>query len=354
MNLTLLYTFYSLVALIFSFLINGLFLRFSKNLGTRDIESGQVRWSETSKPSLGGISFFITFLLSIISYTIFFEQSSIFGDKHFAGILIACISGFLMGLADDAYNTKPILKFSVQLACGLILIYTDTYIKVFSNEYLNYVLTLFWVVGIMNSINMLDNMDAITTSVSIVITLCFILIIFFYKDFTSVNLIVSLGVLSSLLGFLYYNINPSKLYMGDTGSQFLGIFLAAMGIKYFWNFTDTPAMVSYPTKQLIVTLLIFIIPITDTATVFINRIARRKSPFIGGKDHTTHHLSYKGLTDSQVALTLTFISLISLFLIWVIIYYLKDWSIIHFFIFLSYILLVAGWLYYNTKTTKAH
>lgn len=353
MNLPLLYIAYCFIAFIFSFLMNGLFLRFSKNLGTRDVQPGQVRWSSSSKPSLGGISFFITFLLSVISYSLFFEQSAIFHDKQFTGILVACVAGFLMGLADDAYNTRPILKFSVQLFCGVILIYTGTYIQLFSNEYLNYALTLFWVVGIMNSINMLDNMDAITTSVSIVITLCFILIILFYKEFESIHLIVSLGVLSALLGFLYYNVNPSKLFMGDTGSQFLGIFLAAMGIKYFWNFTDAQVMVSYPSKQLIVTLLIFIIPITDTTTVFINRISKGKSPFVGGKDHTTHHLSYRGLTDRQVALTLTFISLISLVLIWVIITFLQQWSIIHFVIFLCYILLVGGWLYSNTKTTKS-
>ena len=207
----------------------------------------------------------------------------------------------------------------------------------------------------MNSINMLDNMDAITTSVSIVITLCFILIIFFYKEYTSIHLIVSLGVLSALLGFLYYNINPSKLYMGDTGSQFLGIFLAAMGVKYFWNFTDTGlvGIAAYPTKQIIVTLLIFIIPITDTTTVFINRIGKGQSPFIGGKDHTTHHLSYRGLSDRQVALAFTLISLVSLFFIWIIINFLQNWSIFYFILFLCYILGVSGWLYYNTKTTKA-
>jgi UDP-GlcNAc:undecaprenyl-phosphate GlcNAc-1-phosphate transferase len=126
-----------------------------------------------------------------------------------------------------------------------------------------------------------------------------------------------------------------------------------MGIKYFWNFTDAQVMVAYPTKQLIVTLLIFIIPITDTTTVFINRIAKGQSPFIGGKDHTTHHLSYRGLTDKQVAFTLTFISLVSLLLIGVIIHFLKEWSTIHFIIFLSYIFMVSGWLYYNTKSTKS-
>jgi UDP-GlcNAc:undecaprenyl-phosphate GlcNAc-1-phosphate transferase len=84
MNLTLLYAGYCIVAFLFSFLINGLFLRFSKNLGTRDTElgQGQVRWSSASKPSLGGISFFITFLLSVISYSIFFEQAAIFHENN--------------------------------------------------------------------------------------------------------------------------------------------------------------------------------------------------------------------------------------------------------------------------------
>lgn len=352
MNLTVLYIIYTIVAFIFSFLINGLFLRFSKNLGTREYDN-QVRWSASSKPSLGGISFFITFLLSIISYSLFIERLPLFNDRQFTGVLIACVAGFLMGLADDAYNTRPILKFSVQVFCAVILIYTGTYINIFQDYlYLNYALTILWVVGIMNSINMLDNMDAITTLTSAVIIVCSILVIIYLKEFTSIHLIVSLGVLASLLGFLYYNFSPSKLFMGDTGSQFLGVFLAAIAIKYFWNLTDDQG-IEYPlTKQLIVVLLIFIIPIIDTTTVVINRIARGQSPFIGGKDHTTHHLSYRGLSDKQVAAIFTIISLISLLFIWIMINLLKQWSIMYFFAFCGYILLIFTLLYYNTTITK--
>ena len=101
--------------------------------------------------------------------------------------------------------------------------------------FIDYSLTIFWVIAIMNSINMLDNMDAITTSVSISIL---------FVAIGMALLVVSpslwvypclIGVLAGLIAFLPYNWNPAKIYMGDTGSQFLGVFLAGLGVELFWN-----------------------------------------------------------------------------------------------------------------------
>ena len=127
-----------------------------------------------------------------------------------------------MGLADDAYNTRPFLKFFVQVLCGVILIFSSvnkpsdhsTIIQIFENNTLNYILTIVWVVGIMNSINMLDNMDGITSLTSIFI----ILIILFYlsinSDFENFDFIALLGF-SCTHAFLFYNWHPSKMFMGD-------------------------------------------------------------------------------------------------------------------------------------------
>ncbi|MGZ4079461.1 MAG: hypothetical protein ACXVDW_18745, partial [Bacteroidia bacterium] len=150
-------------------MINALFLKFASNLGIRNTSETIIRWSPTTKPALGGISFFLIFLISIACYSIFFEQSQIMVNKRLLGLLAACTLAFLLGLSDDAYNTKPLLKLIIQISCGLILISTGTYIKIFSDIYINYALSLFWIVALMNSINMLDNMDGITTIISITI-----------------------------------------------------------------------------------------------------------------------------------------------------------------------------------------
>jgi UDP-GlcNAc:undecaprenyl-phosphate GlcNAc-1-phosphate transferase len=342
--LVLVYGSYFISTVILSFLINGLFLKFATTLGIRNTNQTVIRWSPQAKPSLGGISFYIIFLISIASYPIFFEQSKVLLSKPLLGILAACTLAFLMGLSDDAYNTKPLLKFIIQLCCGLILISTGTYISIFSNMLFNYALTLFWVVGLMNSINMLDNMDGITTLVSITIIISALFILYINNDNYSIHIMLLIGVLAALIGFLFFNWHPSKMFMGDTGSQFLGLFLAAMGIIYFWNTPDVHGKL-IQSKQFFVTILTFAIPIIDTTTVTINRLLKGKSPFVGGKDHTTHSFFFMGVTEKRIALMYLGICLISMFFNILIIKYIENWSYIHIILFTVYYLALFWFLY---------
>lgn len=346
------YLLFFAITAVFSILLNGLFLKFSKSLGIRHVNDTILRWSPESKPSLGGISFYVIFLLSITSYSLFFGNSAILGNNDFLGMVASCTIAFLMGLADDAYNTKPLLKFLAQVLCALILILSGISIHVFSMSWANYVLTILWVVGMMNSINMLDNMDSITTTVSITVIIAALLIISLNHNFsTNVHVLLLFGIMGALVGFLYYNWHPSKLFMGDTGSQFLGIFLASIGVLYFWNSEDSSGNL-VQSKQFFVTILTFIIPICDTTIVVINRLLRGQSPFVGGKDHTTHHLSYLGLGDKQVSIIFAALSFISMLCTVFITYYITNWGYIHIAIFGSYFLLIFGLLFYITKTTK--
>lgn len=349
--LTTIYLGYFIGVTIFSLLINGLFLKFAKTLGIRNNNETIIRWGSLSKPALGGISFYLIFLLSITSYNIFFDQSKVLLNKQLLGILSASTLAFMAGLADDAYNTRPLLKFSAQLLCALLLIVTGTYITLFDNIYLNYLLTVIWVIGIMNSINMLDNMDAITTTVSIVTVFGALLILYFNHDYSNVYIIILIGILGSLLGFLFFNWHPSKLYMGDTGSQFLGLFLAAIGIIYFWDSADVNGN-KVPSKQFIVTILAFIIPLIDTFTVIVNRISKGKSPFVGGKDHTTHHLFYWGITEKRIALLFAGISMTSIFFMLYILKFSSSWNYVDIMLSSFYCLLVFSLLFLPTKIKK--
>lgn len=310
LHLVIAFIAFFITAFIFSLLINGLFLRFSKTLGIRNHTENLIRWNSTSKPAFGGISFYIIFLISIAALSFIFRQNYSFYNISFLGFIAAATLGFLMGLFDDAYNTKVWLKLFTQISCGIILIITGTYIHLFENAWMNYLLTLIWVVGIMNSINMLDNMDSITTIVSLFVFITCLIALLVQQNLFSPFIIVLIGLIASLLGFLFYNRHPSKMYMGDTGSQFLGIVLAIFGILFFWN-QDLIATSSLPWKRIMLVAVMFILPLTDTTTVVIKRISKGKSPFIGGKDHTTHHLSYMGLSDRQVALVFLGISMIS-------------------------------------------
>ncbi|NND78220.1 MAG: undecaprenyl/decaprenyl-phosphate alpha-N-acetylglucosaminyl 1-phosphate transferase [Flavobacteriales bacterium] len=332
----------------FSLLLNSIFLKFAKTLGIRDKKETVIRWSSEVKPALGGISFFICFLIAAAIFSIFFGSDSTEVDNSSLGIIFATSMAFLMGMADDAYDTRPFLKFSVQMLCGLVLITTGSSIQIFGIDWLNDIFTLVWVVGMMNSINMLDNMDAISSLVSLFILLLALIYMALHGMQSTLLFMVLIGVIGSIVGFLFYNWHPSKIYMGDTGSQFLGILLAAVGIKFCWNATSIDGDIN-ASRQIITVLLVFILPLIDTTIVTINRIGRGSSPFVGGKDHTTHNLGYLGLSDSQVAFVFAGIAIISGLLVYYIFRFVKEWNHYITIGFLAYFLIIFFTLFLITR-----
>jgi len=338
-------------ALLFALVVNSVFMRFFHTFGIREQPEGMVRWASTSKPAFGGIGFFIIFLGSFAVHGALFPKYSDPLQPGLLGLLAATGLGFLMGLADDAYNTRPLLKFATQVACGVILIISGTSIHIFNVPWADQLLTVFWVVGMMNSINMLDNMDAITTVTSLGILACGLLTHLVNGPRMSIDAVLIIGVMAALSGFLFYNWNPSRMYMGDTGSQFLGVFLAYVGIRCFWNGSGSTGEPE-AWRQASMALVVFLLPIADTTTVTLNRIARGASPFVGGKDHTTHHLSYAGLSDAQVALTFAGLGGVSVLLTFVELKFIPDWTDLHSLLYVGYALVVFGLLFGTTKRTR--
>lgn len=338
-----------ILALIFSVLTNRIFLRFSRNLGIRNLDDNIIRWASTSKPSFGGISFFIVFLLVLTVGQFVFPDLSTTFDSRLIGILLASAAAFLVGLADDAYNTNPSLKFIAQFVCALILIFSGTYIELFEWDWANYGLTVFWVVGMMNSINMLDNMDAVATIASISAIACLMISMVFSYSLNSFYFLILLGLGGALLGFLFFNWSPSRMYMGDTGSQFLGVLLAALSIPFLWNF---PIEGTSNLSKIVLVALAFVVPLSDTTTVTINRIAKGRSPFVGGKDHTTHHLSYAGFTEQSVALLIAGIGILSVALCFILLA-ANHWIETFTFLFGGYAILMFISLFLVSRITKA-
>jgi UDP-GlcNAc:undecaprenyl-phosphate GlcNAc-1-phosphate transferase len=149
-------------------------------------------------------------------------------------------------------------------------------------------------------------MDGLTASVSTLILFGFLLYIGF--GFIILSSIMILTIIGALIGFLYYNWNPSRIYMGDSGSQFLGIALAHLSILLLWKNRSLEGGY-FQVNQFFLPFMIFTIPIFDTTTVTIHRLLRRQSPFVGGKDHLSHHLVFLGLRDWQSVSILAFINL---------------------------------------------
>jgi UDP-GlcNAc:undecaprenyl-phosphate GlcNAc-1-phosphate transferase len=340
-----------LAGVVFSLLVNSVFMRFFRTFGIRENAARPVRWNTSAKPAFGGIGFFIVFLFAFALDSVLFLQGPGPFQSDLLGLLAATGLGFLMGLADDAYDTRPYLKVATQLACGVVLVLSGTSIHLFGIPVLDQALTILWVVGLMNAVNMLDNMDAIAAVVALCILAAALAHLLIARPALDVNAVLIIAVCSALCGFLFFNWHPSRMFMGDTGSQFLGVFIAYIGIRYFWNGASL-AGTAEPWRQISTALTVFILPIADTTTVTINRILRGSSPFVGGKDHTTHHLSYAGLSDSQVAMVFGGLGLMSAFLSIVALRFIAVWRPLHTGLYLGYALLVFVLLFAFTRSTR--
>lgn len=276
-----------------SLAVNFLLLRFLTTLGTKDQGSKvELRWSSQTKPTIGGISFFVGLLVALLG-GLALADIVYLGESERILLLAGAIAAFLMGLADDAFNTKPVLKFSVQLACGLAVYAAGAGFALTTSEPVNALLTVFWVVALMNSLNMLDNMDGITAGVVAVMLGG----LWYLLPESALSYLV-FGMAATLLGFLHFNWSPSAIFMGDSGSQLLGFLVAALTLLIWNNGIDLPE-VSVQRTLLSIVLFTFT-PLCDTAFVSWNRIAHKRSPFVGGRDHTTHNLSYLGWPERFV------------------------------------------------------
>jgi UDP-GlcNAc:undecaprenyl-phosphate GlcNAc-1-phosphate transferase len=210
---------------------------------------------------------------------------------------------FSIGLYDDFKHINPPIKLVFQiLAATLVIFFGNNTIDFFRWPIANIILTFFWLVGITNAINLLDNMDGLAGGVALITSI--FLSVFFWKTGLSELLVVSLALAGSILGFLVFNFPPAKIFMGDSGSMVLGFSLAALAIARRTQASNIFAIVGVPT-------LVFLLPILDTGLVAITRILRGQSPAIGGTDHTSHRLVAFGLSERQAVLVLYGIAIIS-------------------------------------------
>jgi UDP-GlcNAc:undecaprenyl-phosphate/decaprenyl-phosphate GlcNAc-1-phosphate transferase len=293
-----------------SFIVNQFLLKNASSFG-KNKGGAQVRWAAAAKPPVGGMSFYVVLIGAILGLLLSFNANISWSFVSlFIGIVLPVTVGFFVGLADDSYNTSPLIKFIGQFSCAGLFILAGVVIPISDNNILNYWFTVTWVVGMMNSINMLDNMDGIVSSVSLVSLGLALMVIFSSKNQNLTDIIIITAVIGALIGFLFFNWNPAKIYMGDTGSQFLGAFLSWVSIQYFWQFRDFEEG-GIQVKQFLIPALAFIIPLMDTVTVTLRRLARGVSPFVGGRDHTTHHLAYLGIKDKNVVRIMIAISIVS-------------------------------------------
>jgi UDP-GlcNAc:undecaprenyl-phosphate GlcNAc-1-phosphate transferase len=249
-------------------------------------------------PYLGGVAIAIGITVASFAALLYSDFSTETFGKALS-VLLPAILISAMGLYDDLKGLDPWPRLVAQTIAGvavaIYLIQNNTLGQAFSNQAINYFVTIVWIVGICNSINFFDNLDGGASGTVAVISIFLFAIAFDHGQ----SLVSALAVVTAgaTLGFLIWNKTPAKIYMGDAGALFLGIIIAVLTIRL-------DPEVGPQSRALAVPLLLMAVPILDTTTVVISRLSRGISPFTGGRDHLSHRLMRTGLGRKTTAYVL--------------------------------------------------
>lgn len=284
------------IGLVTSILTTPLAKRLAFRFGILDLPNSQVKTHHQPIPYLGGLAIYFSFMTAIV-VAIFLGLP--FGQ--ISGILIGCSIIMFLGLVDDLRSLHFKSKIIVEVLVAFILILFDIRIKFVSPDYIAYLFTILWVVGITNALNIIDIMDGLASGVSVIAALAF-LFISLPIEASYVNYAAS-ALAGATLGFLKYNFPPAKIFMGDTGSLMLGFVLAALAMGTSYTQMNNIALFS--------PLLILGIPIYDTSLVIFLRYRQGKSIFQGSLDHFALRLQAMGYNKRKV-IFLTYVVSISL------------------------------------------
>jgi UDP-GlcNAc:undecaprenyl-phosphate GlcNAc-1-phosphate transferase len=250
------------------------------------------RWHKKPMAMFGGIAIW---LAVVLSYLIFIRPVTGQTWRHFPASLVDVVIGastflFLVGLLDDLIHTKPYQKLIGQVMGSAFVVYYGLTLPWTSYSALNVALTIFWLIGITNAVNLLDNMDGLAAGIATIAS-GFLALSFLATGHINEALLM-LTFAGALLGFLIYNSSPASIFMGDCGSMFIGFFLASAALV---NVSGGRSRSLLPV--LAVPILVLFIPIFDTTFVTILRKLSGRAASQGGRDHTSHRLVALGTSE---------------------------------------------------------
>lgn len=281
-----------------AFIATPLVKKMAYRVGAIDIPKDNRRMHKTPIPRLGGLAIALGFLLTVLLYVDI--------DRQLRGILLGAVIIVVLGVLDDCLTLRAPVKFIVQILAACIVVGHGCTIRFITNPALSsdalYLdlgnwsipLTIIWIVAITNAVNFIDGLDGLAAGVS-AISAASLLVIALLVSESGIALMVA-ALLGACLGFLPYNFNPAKIFMGDTGSTFLGFILACISIQGMFKL--------YAVISFAVPFLILGIPIFDICFAIIRRLAKRQNPMKADRGHIHHRLIDMGFSQKQaVAIT---------------------------------------------------
>jgi len=303
-----------LLAFITAYVITPYTIRFAKKVGALDIPKESRKIHKKPMPRLGGLAVIVGFTVSVLYLLIVMsieKTINLFDGEAYYIKLIGFFSGsIILGLfcfVDDLKNINPFIKLIGQILAATVVALCGIQINKISLPFFNTIITeqistiaftVIWIVGITNAINLIDGLDGLSSGVSL-ISCVSLLIIFALNGSPLVSILLVTALAGAILGFLPYNFNPARTFLGDTGSNFLGYTLSIISILGMAK--------TYTAIVIIAPLIVFALPLLDTSLAIIRRIIKTKSlkgVFKADKEHLHHKIMKRGFSQKQAVLIL--------------------------------------------------
>lgn len=288
------------VAAAIAFAATPLVRKLAVKMKVIDVPKDARRVHKKPIPLMGGLAIILAFYLCVLLLHTFYDKMVI--EKPVLGILIGAAIIVVLGIFDDKYALPALPKFFVQIAAASIAVGFGCRIDVLSNpfssstlpywvlpQWLSISLSIIWIVAITNAVNFIDGLDGLAAGIS-AISAATMLIVSLLTGEVYIALLLA-AILGGCLGFLPYNFNPAKIFMGDTGSTFLGFILATFSVQGMFKL--------YAVVSFVVPILILGVPIFDICFAFLRRIAHGQSPMTPDRGHIHHRLIDLGFSQRQ-------------------------------------------------------
>lgn len=289
------------LAAITSAIVAPISIKLAHKIGAIDVPKDERKIHSKAMPRMGGLSFIIGFFVSIIyslATTDIAATTSLWGV--FIGLALVASIGFL----DDVYHLKAWHKLLVQVIAAILVIISGLRICYINvpflsmyglNDVLSIIITFCWIIGVTNALNLIDGLDGLASGVSAISTLS-LTVVFILNGAGELPILLAVALLGGLIGFLPFNFNPAKTFMGDIGSNFLGFLLATVSMLGMAK--------TYALMTIIVPVVILGLPIFDTMFAICRRLLHHKSIMQADRGHIHHRLIDAGLSQKQAVLIL--------------------------------------------------
>ncbi len=297
------------VAFLISFAATPMVISLAHRINAIDVPKDARRVHKKPTPLIGGLAIFYGFVVSVLCFANL--------DRETAGILIGCVIIVTVGIIDDITDMKAIIKLLCQILAAAVVVYSGVRIEHFANPFsawigppyivLNFwvsvTITVFWIVGVCNAVNLIDGLDGLAVGVSSIASLCMLAMTLITNNLEVA--IITAAVAGAGFGFLPYNFNPAKIFMGDTGALFLGFILSCISVQ---GFLKLSAIISFA-----IPILVLGLPIFDTIFSIFRRILTGHSPMSPDRGHLHHRLLDMGFSQKQtVAILYTLTTILCL------------------------------------------